>query len=56
MDWTEVNVSTTTQGADIVSAALINLGAKGTQIVDRADVPDPTQPHGYWEAHPSRAH
>ncbi|MDD2428899.1 MAG: 50S ribosomal protein L11 methyltransferase [Eubacteriales bacterium] len=49
MDWTEVNVSTTTQGADIVSAALINLGAKGTQIVDRADVPDPTQPHGYWE-------
>ncbi len=49
MDWTEVNVSTTTLGADIVSAALISLGAEGTQIVDRADVPDPTKPHGYWE-------
>ena len=24
-------------------------GASGTMIVDRADIPDPGRPHGYWE-------
>lgn len=40
---------TTTEGSDIVSEALIRLGAAGTEIVDRADVPDPTKPGVYWE-------
>ena len=49
MEWMEVAVHTTTQGADIVSMLLIQNGAAGTAIEDRADVPDPDQPHGYWE-------
>jgi ribosomal protein L11 methyltransferase len=49
MDWIEITVTTNTQGADIVSEALIRQGAKGTQIIDRADIPDPGQPSGYWE-------
>ena len=49
MDWIEVTVSTNTQGADIVSEALLRQGAVGTQIIDRADVPDPSKPNGFWE-------
>lgn len=49
MDWTQMTVSTNSQGADIVSEFLMSQGAKGTQIVDRADIPDPGKPHGYWE-------
>lgn len=49
MDWTELSVSTNSQGADIVSEAMIASGARGTQIIDRADVPDPSQPSGFWE-------
>ncbi len=49
MDWIEITVSTNTQGADIVSEALLRQGAAGTQIIDRSDVPDPSKPNGYWE-------
>jgi len=49
MDWIEVTISTNTEGADIVSEALMRQGAVGTQIIDRADVPDPDKPNGYWE-------
>ena len=49
MDWIELIVHTTTAGADGVSAALIDAGADGTMVEDRADVPDPAKPNGYWE-------
>lgn len=49
MEWMEVTVHTVTQGSDIVSMLLMQNGAAGTAIEDRADVPDPTKPHGYWE-------
>lgn len=49
MDWIELSITTNTEGADIVSEALMRAGAKGTQIIDRADVPDPSKPSGYWE-------
>ncbi len=49
MDWLEVSVHTNTPGADLVSAWLQGFGVKGTQIIDRADVPDPDLPSGYWE-------
>lgn len=49
MDWIEISITTNTEGADIVSEALMRAGAKGTQIIDRADVPDPSKPSGYWE-------
>lgn len=49
MQWCEAVVHTTTEGSDIVSEALMLLGATGTEIIDRADVPDPTQPGVYWE-------
>ncbi len=49
MEYIELTISTTTQGADIVSNLLLNQGAQGTQIIDRADMPDPAKPTGYWE-------
>ena len=49
MDWIKVTVHTTTAGAEIVSEKLIAAGAEGTMVEDRADIPDPAKPHGYWE-------
>ena len=49
MDWIELTVHTTTEGADIVSEALMAEGATGTMVEDRADIPDPDKPNGYWE-------
>ena len=49
MDWIEITISTNPEGADIVSEALLRQGAVGTQIIDRADVPDPSKPNGFWE-------
>ena len=49
MDYTEVTVSTSTQGSEIVSDLLMRLGAAGTQILDRADLPDPSKPTAMWE-------
>ena len=49
MDYTEVTVSTSTRGAEIVSEMLMRLGAAGTQILDRNDLPDPSKPTAMWE-------
>ena len=49
MEYTEVTVSTSTPGAEIVSDILMRLGAAGTQILDRADLPDPAKPTANWE-------
>ncbi len=49
MDWVELTIHTTTAGADIVSEALMSEGSTGTMVEDRADIPDPDQPNGYWE-------
>ena len=49
MEYTEVTVSTTTQGSELVSDLLLRLGAAGTQILDRADLPDPSKPTANWE-------
>ncbi|MBE5814411.1 MAG: 50S ribosomal protein L11 methyltransferase [Clostridiales bacterium] len=49
MQWCEAVVHTTTEGSDIVSELLMRLGAVGTEIIDRADVPDPDKPGVYWE-------
>ncbi|MGN0754010.1 MAG: 50S ribosomal protein L11 methyltransferase [Aristaeellaceae bacterium] len=49
MDWVELTIHTTSLGADIVSEALMNEGATGTMVEDRADIPDPDKPNGYWE-------
>ena len=49
MDWIEIIVHTTTGGADVVSEKLTAVGANGTMIEDRADVPDPAHPNGFWE-------
>ena len=49
MEWLEAVVHTTTFGSDLVSDELMALGAAGTEIVDRADVPEPRQPGVYWE-------
>ena len=49
MQWCEAVVHTTTMGSDLISDELMALGAAGTEIVDRADVPDPHQAGVYWE-------
>ena len=49
MEWIELIVHTTTAGSDWVSDCLMELGASGTMIEDRADIPDPSKPHGIWE-------
>ncbi len=49
MDWLELIVHTATAGTDAVSEALMAAGASGTMVEDRADIPDPDKPHGYWE-------
>lgn len=49
MDWIELIVHTTTAGADWVSDSLMEFGASGTMIEDKADIPDPSKPHGIWE-------
>ena len=49
MDWIELIVHTTTAGSDWVSDILMEFGASGTMIEDKADIPDPSKPHGIWE-------
>ena len=49
MDWIEIIIHTTTAGAELVSDRLMEAGADGTMVEDRADVPDPNKPSGYWE-------
>ncbi len=49
MDWVELTIHTTTPGADIVSEVLMAEGATGTMVEDRADIPDPDKPNGFWE-------
>ncbi|MBR6164677.1 MAG: 50S ribosomal protein L11 methyltransferase [Clostridia bacterium] len=49
MNWIELVIHTTTAGSDLVSECLMEFGASGTMIEDRADIPDPSKPHGIWE-------
>ena len=49
MDYAELIVHTTTAGSDTVSDVLMDAGASGTMIEDKADIPDPAKPHGVWE-------
>ncbi len=49
MDYTEVTISTSTRGSELISDLLMHLGAAGTQILDRADLPDPMKPTAMWE-------
>ncbi len=49
MEWKELIIHTATAGADAVSELLMEHGATGTMIEDRADIPDPDKPHGIWE-------
>lgn len=49
MDYVEITVSTSSLGADAVSNEMLRLGAAGTQILDRADLPDPEKPVHNWE-------
>ena len=49
MEWIELIAHTTTEGSDEVSDLFVENGADGTMIEDRADIPDPSKPHGIWE-------
>ncbi|MEA4998090.1 MAG: 50S ribosomal protein L11 methyltransferase [Candidatus Limiplasma sp.] len=49
MQWCEAIVHTNTLGSELISELMIGYGATGTEIVDRADVPDPGKPGVYWE-------
>ncbi len=47
--YVEVTVSTSTAASEAVSGILMDLGAAGTQILDRADLPDVDHPLHDWE-------
>jgi len=49
MDWIELVVHTTTAGSEPVSEVLMQEGATGTMVEDKADIPDPDKPNGIWE-------
>ena len=49
MEYTEVTVSTNPQGSELISDLFLRLGSAGTQILDRADLPDPDKPTANWE-------
>lgn len=49
MDWIEVVVHTTTEGADVISALLCEAGAAGAEIIDRQDVLSMPQAPGMWD-------
>ena len=49
MKYVELIVHTTTAGSDWVSDCLMETGAAGTMIEDKADIPEPGKPHGIWE-------
>lgn len=49
MNWIEASVTTTSGYSDAVSEVLISHGAKGTQILDRLDVPKSDDGAGFGE-------
>lgn len=49
MEYAEITITTNTAGAEIVSDILMRRGAAGTQILDRADLPDVDKPTNMWE-------
>ena len=49
MEWIEASVTTTTGAADALSELLIQSGARGTQILDRLDIPQNNDWTGYGE-------
>ncbi len=49
MDWIQLTVLTTTEGAELVSQLLIDLGSAGTAIEDRNDVKLNQRPEGRWD-------
>ncbi len=49
MEYAEITVTTNTAGAEAVSEMFMRMGAAGTQIFDRADLPDVNAPTKMWE-------
>ncbi len=51
MDWVQVTVMTTSEGAELVSQLLIELGSGGTMIEDKKDVEEygASRPEGRWD-------
>ncbi|HHT07438.1 MAG: 50S ribosomal protein L11 methyltransferase [Christensenellales bacterium] len=49
MDWIETSVTTTTGASDALSELLMRYGAKGTQILDRLDIPQKEDWTGFGE-------
>lgn len=49
MDWIQVSVTTVSGAADALSALLMDAGAKGTQILDRQDIPVADDGSGFGE-------
>ena len=49
MDWIETSVTTTTGASDALSELLMRYGARGTQILDRMDIPQKEDWTGFGE-------
>lgn len=49
MDWIEIAIRTTTEGADSVAQLLMDAGSAGASIEDRADIAALQRPEGHWD-------
>ncbi|MDR3185762.1 MAG: 50S ribosomal protein L11 methyltransferase [Christensenellaceae bacterium] len=49
MDFNEIIIETTTEGADFVADAFFSIGASGVKIIDYADVQDLLKNHDTWD-------
>ncbi|MGN1069435.1 MAG: 50S ribosomal protein L11 methyltransferase, partial [Candidatus Fimadaptatus sp.] len=49
MNWIEITVHTTTEGADIASQALIDAGSTGGSIEDKNDFDENQRAPGQWD-------
>ena len=49
MKWIQLSVHTTTMGAEVISGLLMEIGACGTEIVDRYDVLSADKRDGMWD-------
>ena len=49
MNWIKMTVRTTTEGAEAVTAALMDLGINGAMIEDKSDIALNQRPEGQWD-------
>ena len=49
MNWIKMTIRTTTEGAELVTALLMELGINGAMIEDKNDIALNQRPEGQWD-------